>query len=129
MLMRSLRSVPRTSSNQVPPPTTGTLSAITPMVPGRGQYVQGAGRAGRIGAVRLRRSVLDGDGAHTPRSARGLVATATTNTAAPASPDTSSHARQRTGVEGRTVRRVGHPDERRELSVDAADGRHRSPDV
>jgi len=33
----------------------------------------------------------------------------------------------RFGVEGRTVRGVGHPDERRELPVDAADGRHRSP--
>lgn len=30
-------------------------------------------------------------------------------------------------VEGRTVRGVGHPDERRDLPIDAADCRHRSP--
>ena len=33
----------------------------------------------------------------------------------------------RLGVERRTARRVGQTDERRELSVDATDGRHRSP--
>lgn len=33
----------------------------------------------------------------------------------------------RFGVERRTVRRVGHPDERRELPIHATDGRHRSP--
>ena len=33
----------------------------------------------------------------------------------------------RFSVEGRTARGVGHPDERRELPIDAADRRHRSP--
>jgi hypothetical protein len=33
----------------------------------------------------------------------------------------------RFGVEGRTVRGVSQPDERRELPIDAADRRHRSP--
>ena len=35
----------------------------------------------------------------------------------------------RLGVEGRTVSRVGHPDERRELPVDATDGRDGRPNL
>lgn len=35
----------------------------------------------------------------------------------------------RFSVEGRTVRGVGHPDERRDLPIDAADRRHRSPNL